>query len=96
MDEGGIEVGDGCAAEEAERALDIGAQNGEGAGNTGVAARGEAVGISAADEHDASAEADGFDDVAAAANAAVHEDFGLTVDGSDNFGKHAESGGATV
>ena len=89
---GGVEGGDGGAAEEAEGAFNVGAEDFEGAEGAGIAGRGHAVGVSAADEDTAGAEADGFDDVTAAANAAIHQHFGAAVDGGDDFRKRADGG----
>src|SRR5258708_6291790 len=89
---GGFEGGDGGAAEEAKGAFDVGAENFEGAGHAGVAGGGQAVGVGAADEDGAGTEADGFYDVAAAADSAIHQDFCAAVDGSDDFGKRPNCG----
>src|SRR5258706_16079347 len=67
-----IEGGHGGAAEETEGALDVGAEDFEGAGHAGGAGGGQAGGGGAADEHGAGTEADGFCEVAAAADSAVH------------------------
>jgi hypothetical protein len=89
---GGVEGGDGGAAEEAEGAFDVGVEDFESAEDAGVAGGGQAVGVGAADEDGAGAEADGFDDVGAAADAPVHKNFGAAVDGSDDFGKRTDCG----
>ncbi len=89
---GGVEGGDGGAAEEAEGAFYVGAEDFERAGHAGIACGGQAVGVGAADEDGAGAEADGFYDVAATADAAIHQDFGASVDGGDDFGERADCG----
>src|SRR5258707_15793401 len=89
---GGVEGGDGGAAEEAEGAFDIGAENFEGAGHAGIAGGGQAVGVGTADEYGAGAEADGFDRVAPAADSAIHQDFCAAVDGGDAFGERPNWG----
>src|SRR5579863_8565891 len=91
-----VEGGDGGAAEKAEGAFDVGAKDLDGVGDAGLAGGGHAVSISAADEDGALSEAEGFDDIAAATNAAVEEDFGLMADGGDNFRERAECGGDGV
>ena len=62
---------EGRAAEEAEGAVDAFAEDIEGVGNAGLASGAEAVGVGSTDENGASAEADGFDDVRPAADAAI-------------------------
>jgi len=89
---GSVEGGDGGAAEEAEGAIDVGAEDFESADDAGITGDGHAVGVGAADEDGTGAEADGFHDVATAADAAVHQDFGAAVDGGDDFGKRADGG----
>jgi hypothetical protein len=89
---GGVEGGDGGAAEEAESAFDVGAEDFEGADDAGVSGGGQAVGVGAADQDGAGAEADGFYDVGAAADSAIHQNFGAAVDGGDDFGKRADRG----
>jgi hypothetical protein len=89
---GGVEGGDGGAAEEAEGAFDVGAEDFEGADYAGVAGGGQAVGVGTAYEDSAGAEADGLYDVTATADAAIHQDFGAAVDGGDDFGKRADRG----
>ena len=42
------------------------------------------------------AKTDRFYDIAAAANTAIHEDFGLAVDGSYNFWEHSQGGWSSV
>jgi hypothetical protein len=87
-----VEGGDGGTAEEAEGAFDVGAEDFEGAEGAGVAGGGQAIGVGSADEDGAGTETDGFDDVGAAADAAVHKNFGAAVDGGDDFGKRANGG----
>jgi hypothetical protein len=87
---GGIEGGDGGAAEEPEGAFDVGAEDFKGAHYAWVAGGGQAVGVGAADEDGAGAKADGFDNVAAATDAAIHQHFGAAVGGGDDFGKRAD------
>jgi len=92
VDVRGVEGGDGGAAEEAEGAFYVGAEDFEGSDYAGVADGGHAVGVGAADEDGAGAEADGFDDVAASTDAPVHQNFGAAVDGGHDFGKRADRG----
>jgi len=89
---GGVEGGDGGAAEEAESSVDVSAEDFEGAEDAGIASGGHAVGVGAAYENGAGAKADGFDDVGATADAAIHQDFGAAVYGGDDFGKRADCG----
>ena len=95
-DVGRIEGFDGGAAEEAEGAVHAFAEDLEGAGGAGFAGSAETISISAADEHGAGTEAKGFDDVGAAADATVEQDFGLASYGGDDFRKHAERRGNSV
>ncbi len=90
-DVGAVEGLKGRAAEEAEGAVDAFAEDLEGMGDAGFASGAEAVGVGSTDEDGASAEADGFDDVRAAADAAIEEDFGLASDGCDDFRQDAKS-----
>ena len=55
-----------------------------------VAAGAEAVGVSAADQDRSRAHAQRLDDVAAAADAAVEQDFGLAADGLHHFRQDAD------
>src|SRR5438876_1599153 len=89
-DVGRIEGFEGRATEEAEGAVDAFAEDLEGTGGAGFAGSTETVGISAADEHGAGTEAKGFDDVRAAADSAVEQDFGLASDGGDDFRQNAK------
>ena len=89
---GGVEGGDGGAAEEAEGAFNVGAEDFEGADDAGIAGGGQAVGVGAADEDCAGAEADGFYDVSAATDAAVHQNFGAAVYSGNDFGERADCG----
>src|SRR5258706_5196905 len=95
-DVGRIEGFEGRAAEEAEGAVDAFAEDLEGTGGAGFAGSAETVGIGAADEHGAGTEAKGFDDVRAAADATVEQDFRLASDGGDDFRKHAKRRGDSV
>src|SRR5256885_894579 len=95
-DVGRIEGLEGGAAEEAEGAVDAFAEDLEGTGGAGFAGSAETVSVSAADEHGAGTEAKGFDDVRAAADSAVEQDFRLASDGGDDFRKHAKRRGDSV
>ncbi len=59
-------------------------------------AGGEAVGVGAADEDGPGAEAERLDDVAAAADAAVDEDFGAVADRVEHLRQHAQRRGDAV
>jgi len=91
-----IEFGDGCATEEPQRAVEVGAQNCDGAINAGFSGSGEAIGVGATTEHGASAERKGLDDVSAAANASIQKDFDLPVDGLDDLGQGAQGRGNAI
>src|SRR5208337_2593498 len=91
-----IKVGDGRAAEQPQRAVEVGAQNFDGAIDAGFSGGGEAVGVGASAEYGAGAETEGLDDVAATANASVHEDFGLPVDGLDDLGQSSQRRGNAI
>lgn len=88
---GRIEGFDGRAAEKAERAVDAFAEDLDGARDAGFSCGAETVGVGASDENGASAEAEGFDDVRAAADSAVEQNFRLTADSSDDLGQDAKS-----
>src|SRR6266480_4359335 len=95
-DVGRVEGFEGGAAEEAEGAVDAFAEDLEGTGGAGFAGSAETVGISAADKNGAGTEAKGFDDVGAAADSAVEQDFGLASDGGDDFRKYAKRRGDSI
>src|ERR1700678_3569524 len=78
------------ATEQAQRAIDIGAQDFDGAIDAGFSTSGEAVSVGASAEHGASAEAKGFDNVGAAADTAIEQDFDLPVDGLDHLRQRAQ------
>src|SRR6266404_8571759 len=80
-----IKFGDGRATEQPQSAVEVGAQDFDGAIDAGFSGSGEAVGVGASAEHGFRAEAEGLDDVGAPANASVHQDFGLSVDGLDHL-----------
>ena len=79
--------------EQLHRPDHVGAEDVDGAGDAGVAAGGEAVGVGAADQDRAGAEAERLDDVAAAADAAVHEDLDAAVDRVHDRRQHASEAG---
>ena len=60
------------------------------AGNSSLPGGGQAVGIGASAQHGAGSQADRFDDVGAATNASVHQDFDLTVHCRDDFGQSSQ------
>src|ERR1700722_3510229 len=80
-----IQRRDRRAAEQLERPIQIGAQDLDRAVDASFTRRGQTVGISASAQYGVGAETDGFDDVGAAANAAIHPYFDLTVDRLDHF-----------
>ena len=96
VDIGAIELGDGGATEETQGAVEVGAEDFDGAIDAGFSGSGEAVGVGAAAEHGASAERERLDDVGATANASVHEDFSLAVDGRDDFRQDAQGRGSAI
>ena len=96
LDVGSVERGDGGTAEKAKRALDIVAQDFNRTGYAGLAGGGETVDVGAADEDGAGAKTEGFDDVAAAADAAVDQNFGVAADGGDDFWKGMKRGGDRI
>jgi len=67
-----IKLGDGRATEQPQSAVEVGAQNFDGAIDAGFSGGGQAIGVGASAEHGAGAEAESLDDVGAAANASVH------------------------
>jgi len=71
IDIGTIEFNDGRAAEQPHRAVEVGAQNFDGAIDAGFSSSGEAISVGASAEHGAGAEAEGLDDVGPAADASV-------------------------
>src|ERR1019366_5755250 len=82
--------------EQPQSAVEIGAQNFDGAINAGFTGSGEAIGVGASAEHGTGAEAQGFDDVGAAANASVHENFGLPADGFHDLRQNAQRRGKAI
>src|SRR5205814_5707000 len=68
------ELSDGIAAELTEHPIDLGSQHRERAIHARLAAGGEAIERRAADHHRLGTERERFDDVGAAAEAAVDED----------------------
>jgi hypothetical protein len=91
-----IELIDGRAADETQRAIEIGAKDFNGAVDACFASGSETVGIRSSTKNGASAKAKSFDDVGAAANAPIHEDFGLPVHGFDYFRQRSQRGLNTV
>ena len=78
-------------AKQSKSALDIGAQYFEGPGYAGLSCGGKAIGIGSAYENCARSQRECFDDVGAPADAAIHQDFDLTVDRGHNLWKGPQS-----
>ncbi len=78
-------------AREAHGELELGREHPEDTLDAGLAEGGEAPERGAADEDGFSAERKGFQDIAAAADAAVHEDRDFARDGFDDVGEGVES-----
>src|SRR6185436_19400496 len=76
--------------EELHGADDVGVQDLDRARDARRAGGAEAPGVGAADEHGTRAEAERFDDVAAAADAAVEEDLDASIDRRDDLGEYAQ------
>src|SRR3954451_14382424 len=74
----------------------VGAEDVEGAGDAWTAGGGEGVGGGAADQDGAGAEGEGFDNVAAAADAAVEQHFDLAVHRFDHLGQNGDRRGDAV
>ena len=89
-----VERGDVAAAQQAQRANDVAAQDLDRPRDARAAGGAEPIGVGAADQHRARAQTERLDDVAAAANSAVEEDLGAPVDGVDDLGQ-GRSVGAT-
>ena len=83
-------------AEQRERANQIRTQDVDGARHAGTAGRRESVAIGPADEHRTSAQAQRLDDIAAAADAAVHQHLNAVSNRRNDFGKHANGCGHAV
>ena len=80
----------GNAAEQTQRTLNIGTQNFDSSIDSGFSGGGETIGISASTKYGTSAKTEGFNNVSATANAAIHEDFGLPVNRIYDFGQSAQ------
>ena len=63
------------------------AQDLDGTFDSGLSGSGQSVGVSATNEHGASAQAKRFDDVAAATNTAIHQDLNLAAHSGHDFWK---------
>src|SRR6267143_6759735 len=93
---GGAQRGDRRTAEEAQSTFHIITQNLERARHTRLSSSGQAESISAAQENGACAKTNRFYDIAASPNAAVHEHFGLAVDGGNHLREHFQGGWSAV
>src|SRR6202795_95288 len=91
-----IQLGDGPTPKQSQRAIEVGTQNFDGATDAGFSGGGQAIGVGASAEHGAGAEAESLDDVGAAADASVHEAFGLPVDGLDDFRQGSQRRGNAI
>ena len=63
------------AAQQAKRSLNVASQHLDGACHAGLSGGGESVGISPTDKDCTRSQTERFNDVAAAADATVHQDF---------------------
>src|SRR5262249_42176979 len=90
IDVGTIEIRDRRAPEQLESAHEVGAQDLDRPRDTGAAGRAQPVRVRATCENGARPKAERLGDVGASTDAAVEQDFHATVDGSDDFGKHAQ------
>src|SRR5579862_9649849 len=78
---GTVEFCDRGTSQQSEITLQIGAENLECAGDAGFSSGGQSVSIGTSAEDGSGAEADGFQDVGAAADTAIEQDLGLSFDG---------------
>src|SRR6266436_2668826 len=85
-----VQRGDGRASQQTEGAFHVSPQDFKRAADASLASGGQAIGISAPTQNGAGSEAEGFDNVGAAANPAVHQDFGLTVHSGYDFGQGSQ------
>src|SRR3984957_1353096 len=85
-----VERRDRWATEQLERPIQIGAQNLDGAVHPSFTRSSQTVCVRAPAQHRIGAEGEGFDDVGAPANAAIHPYFDLTVDRLDRFGQRTQ------
>src|SRR5271166_648131 len=76
---GTIKFADRCASEQPQRAVEVGAQEFDGAIDPGFSRGGQAISVCAAADHRASAKTERFRDVGAAPNATIHQYFGLSL-----------------
>ena len=95
-DDAAVELVDGGDAEERHAAAGFVAEDAEGVIDAGFTGSGEAVEVGAADHAGVCAEGKRFDDVCAAADAAVEDDFGPAADGVDDGGQGVDRGGCLV
>src|SRR5262245_50176608 len=90
IDERRIEVGDGTASEQPHGPNEVGAQNVDRSRDAWLPRGAQTIGIGTADQHRSRPKADRLDDVAAAADAAVHQYFDTPADRGDDFRQDAK------
>src|SRR5690349_8386343 len=91
-DVGAIQLGHGGAAEQTQGTLQIRAQDFQSAGHAGLTGRRQAVGVSPAAKDGAGAQAKRLDDVCAATNSSVHQDFDSAIHRGHDFGQRPQRG----
>jgi hypothetical protein len=91
-----IQFADAPNPKQSECTGDVGPQDLDGARNAWSTSRPQSIGVRAADEHGLRAEAKGFHDVAAAANAAIHQHFQTTARSRDDLRQRAQTRGDPV
>src|SRR6185312_13679351 len=80
-----VQVVDRWTAEQHQRSLNIGFEDRDCPGDSGVSGCGQTIAVRTADQHSFRAHTDRFDDIRSTANAAIDEDFNLPVDGFEDF-----------
>jgi hypothetical protein len=75
----------GRAAKQSNCSLNVTSQDLERSNNARLSRGSQSVGIGPTDENRTRSETDRFDDIATAADPAIHEDFGLTANRSHHF-----------
>src|SRR5579863_1953753 len=80
-----VQLTDRWAAEQHERALDIGFQDGDSARDAALSASRQPVAVSAADQYSLCAHADRLHDIGPAADASIDENLGLPANGFQHF-----------
>src|SRR5215510_15601630 len=85
IDERMIQFTERCAAEKFQRTFDVRAKNFHCAGHADSTSGTESIAVGASNKDSACSDADCFDDIASAADAAVDEDFDLVTNCRDHF-----------